>query len=91
MGEPLTILIAARDEAERIGTTIEELRRRFPDAELIVADDGSRDGTAAVAEAGGALAMLLVLADPDAAGDFGVRDTADKILPPIEPLPATSG
>ena len=39
----------------------------------------------------GALAMLLVLADPDAAGDFGVRDTADKILPPIEPLPATSG
>ncbi len=39
----LTILIAARDEEERIGTTIEELRRRFPDAELIVADDGSRD------------------------------------------------
>jgi hypothetical protein len=39
----------------------------------------------------GALAMLLVLADPDAAGDYGVRDTADKILPPIEPLPATSG
>jgi hypothetical protein len=39
----------------------------------------------------GALAMLLVLADPDAAGDFGVRDTADKILPPIEPLPVPSG
>ena len=39
----------------------------------------------------GALAMLLVLADPDAAGNFGVRDTADKILPPIEPLPAPSG
>ena len=39
----------------------------------------------------GALAMLLVLADPDAAGDYGVRDTADRILPPIEPLPAPSG
>jgi hypothetical protein len=39
----------------------------------------------------GALAMLLALADPDAAGDYGVRDTADKILPPIEPLPGTSG
>jgi hypothetical protein len=37
----------------------------------------------------GALAMLLVLADPDAAGDYGVRDTADRILPPIEPLPAS--
>ena len=39
----------------------------------------------------GALAMLLMLADPNAAGDYGVRDTADKILPPIEPLPAPSG
>jgi hypothetical protein len=39
----------------------------------------------------GALAMLLVLADPDAAGDYGVRDTADRILPPIEPVPVPSG
>ena len=39
----------------------------------------------------GALAMLLVLADRDAAGDYGVSDTADRILPPIEPLPAPSG
>ena len=36
----------------------------------------------------GALALILVLADPDAAGDYGVRDTADRLLPPIEPLPA---
>jgi hypothetical protein len=39
----------------------------------------------------GALAMLLVLAEPDAAGDYGVRDTADRILPPIEPLAVPSG
>ena len=39
----------------------------------------------------GALAVLLVLADPDAAGDYGVRDTADRILPPIEPLPVAGG
>lgn len=39
----------------------------------------------------GALAMLLVLADRDAAGDYGVRDTADRILPPIEPVAASSG
>ena len=39
----------------------------------------------------GALAALLVLADPDAAGDYGLRDTADRILPPIEPLPAARG
>ncbi len=39
----------------------------------------------------GALAMLLVLADRDAAGDYGVRDIADRILPPIEPLPTSTG
>jgi hypothetical protein len=39
----------------------------------------------------GALAVLLVLADLDAAGDYGVRDTADRILPPIEPLAAPGG
>lgn len=39
----------------------------------------------------GALAALLVLADPDAAGNYGLRDTADRILPPIAPLPAARG
>ena len=59
MAEPLTILIAARNEEERIGTTVEELRRQFPAAEIVVADDGSRDATAAVAEAAGALVVRL--------------------------------
>jgi len=59
VGEPLTILIAARDEAARIGTTVAELRRRFPEAELIVADDGSRDTTALVAQHAGALVLRL--------------------------------
>jgi Glycosyl transferase family 2 len=59
VGDPLTILIAARDEEERIGETVEELRRQFPGAEVIVADDGSRDATAAVAESAGALVLRL--------------------------------
>jgi hypothetical protein len=59
VGEPLTILIAARDEADRIGSTIDELRRRFPDAEVIVADDGSHDATADLAEAAGARVLRL--------------------------------
>ena len=42
----LTILVAARDEEARIGATVAALREDFPDAEVIVADDGSRDGTA---------------------------------------------
>ena len=48
-----TILIAARDEEDRIAETIAALRRELPDATVIVADDGSRDRTARVAEAGG--------------------------------------
>ncbi|HEX4929522.1 MAG TPA: copper transporter [Gaiellaceae bacterium] len=40
----------------------------------------------------GQLALVLVLGDTQAAGDYGIRDTAeDGILPPIEPLPAPSG
>jgi hypothetical protein len=56
---PLTVLVAARDEAARIGTTVEELRRLFPEAEVVVADDGSRDATAAVAAAAGARVVRL--------------------------------
>ena len=37
----------------------------------------------------GQLALVLLLADARP-GDYGVRDTADGILPPIEPLPAAS-
>ena len=60
MAEPgLTILIAARDEEARIGTTVDALRSLFPDAAVVVADDGSRDATAYAAEAAGARVVRL--------------------------------
>ena len=59
MDEPLTILVAARDEEAAIGQTVTALRRDFRDAEVIVADDGSRDRTADVAEAAGAIVLRL--------------------------------
>jgi hypothetical protein len=52
--EPLTVLVAARDEEARIGNTVGALRREFPHAEIVVADDGSRDSTAVVASEAGA-------------------------------------
>ncbi len=58
-GEPLTILVAARDEEERIATTVEALRSQFPSSQVIVADDGSRDATAERAERAGATVMRL--------------------------------
>ncbi|HEX7311968.1 MAG TPA: glycosyltransferase [Gaiellaceae bacterium] len=59
MAEPATILVAARDEEDNIGETVTALRRAFPDAEVIVADDGSRDATAERAEAAGAFVLCL--------------------------------
>jgi hypothetical protein len=53
------VLVAARDEEERIAETVEALRRSFPEAEVIVADDGSRDATAERAEAAGAVILRL--------------------------------
>jgi glucosyl-3-phosphoglycerate synthase len=54
-----TILIAARDEEERIAETVSALRRELPEALVIVADDGSSDGTARVAEQAGARVVRL--------------------------------
>ena len=51
--------MAARDEEEAIGRTVASLRRQFPGAQVIVADDGSRDATAARAEAAGAVVLRL--------------------------------
>jgi hypothetical protein len=53
------VLIAARDEAGRIGTAVHALREAFPDAVVVVADDGSRDATADEAEAAGAHVLRL--------------------------------
>jgi hypothetical protein len=59
VAEPLVVLIAARDEETRIGQTVVALRRAFPEAEVVVADDGSRDSTAAAARRAGARVVRL--------------------------------
>jgi hypothetical protein len=59
VAEPLNVLIAARDEEDSIGAAVGRLRQAFPEAEVIVADDGSRDRTADVAEEAGATVLRL--------------------------------
>lgn len=56
---PAAVLVAARDEEERIAHTVAALREAFPGAEVVVADDGSRDGTAVEAERAGASVVRL--------------------------------
>jgi glucosyl-3-phosphoglycerate synthase len=52
--DSLAVVVAARNEADRVGATVAALREAFPDAAVWVADDASRDGTAEVALAAGA-------------------------------------
>jgi glycosyltransferase involved in cell wall biosynthesis len=54
LNEKISIVIPAKNEAEPLPALLGEIRRRHPDAELIVVDDGSSDDTAAVAEKNGA-------------------------------------
>jgi glycosyltransferase involved in cell wall biosynthesis len=48
------VVVAARDEAQRIAATLAALGRAFPGAPAWVADDGSSDATAEIAERVGA-------------------------------------
>jgi glycosyltransferase involved in cell wall biosynthesis len=48
------VIVTARDEQERIGATLRALSGAFPAARILVADDGSRDRTAAIARDHGA-------------------------------------
>lgn len=51
---PPVVLIAARNEAERLPATLAALAAAFPGARVIVGDDGSTDATAQVARDAGA-------------------------------------
>jgi glycosyltransferase involved in cell wall biosynthesis len=52
--DQLAVIVAARNEADRVGETIAALREALPGAALWVADDASGDGTAEAAMAAGA-------------------------------------
>jgi Glycosyl transferase family 2 len=58
-GPEPTILIAARNEAERIEGAVKALRRQFPGSEVFVIDGESEDGTADLAEEAGAVVLRL--------------------------------
>ena len=52
--DALAVIVAARNEADRIGETITALRGAFPAAAIWVADDASTDGTSEAAMTAGA-------------------------------------
>ena len=59
-GRERTVIVAARDEADRIAATLAAVVHAFPGARVVVAEDGSRDATGAIAvRAGAQLASRL--------------------------------
>jgi glycosyltransferase involved in cell wall biosynthesis len=48
------VIVTAHNEADRIAATLAALALSFPDAPVLVADDGSTDATAEIARAAGA-------------------------------------
>jgi glycosyltransferase involved in cell wall biosynthesis len=77
----ISVILPAKNEAEGLQRTLPILRARFPEAEVIVVDDGSTDGTAGVAAGHGA----RVLSSPYSMGNGaaikrGARAASGDIL-----------
>ena len=81
----VAVIVAARNEADRIGATLAALERALPEAALWVADDASTDGTPEAAIAGGA--QLVTRRRPHGKG-ANVTAAAEAVLG-AEPPPET--
>ncbi|AOV17891.1 glycosyl transferase [Acidihalobacter aeolianus] len=71
----ISIVIPARNEAAHLEMLVGELRRRHPDAEILLISDGSTDRTAEVAIASGA---TRVIEHPYAIGNGGAIKTGAR-------------
>ncbi|MCW2987924.1 MAG: glycosyl transferase family 2 [Solirubrobacterales bacterium] len=84
MKDLLAVIVAARNEADRVGETLAALRAAFPGAAIWVADDASGDGTAELALAAGA--QVVSRGRPHGKG-ANVTAAAEAALS-VEPAPA---
>ncbi len=77
----LSIVIPAKNESAAIGKVVRTAKSEYPDAEIIVVDDGSTDATARTAEEAGA----MVIQHPESLGNgaavkSGARASRGEIL-----------
>jgi glycosyltransferase involved in cell wall biosynthesis len=76
-----SIVIPAKDEEQGLAVTLPKLRARYPEAEIIVVDDGSSDGTVGICEDNG----VTVVCHPYSKGNgaavkFGARAASSDYL-----------
>lgn len=50
----ISIVLPCKDESDALGAVLSDIRAIYPDAEILVVDDGSTDESAEIARAGGA-------------------------------------
>lgn len=82
MPDSLAAIVAAHNEADRIGETVKALRQALPSAVVWVADDASSDGTAEVAMSAGA--RVVSRGKPHGKGG-NVSAAAEAVLSEGEP------
>jgi glycosyltransferase involved in cell wall biosynthesis len=73
-------LVPAHDEGDRVGATVRSLASLPGVSEVVVVDDGSLDGTTAVALAAGATVLRI----PHRLGKGGALEGALRRLPPVD-------
>ncbi len=81
-GEELAVILAARNEADRIADTVAALRGAFPAAALWVADDASTDGSAEAAMAAGAQVLSRARPHGKGANVTAAAEAALSATPP---------
>jgi glycosyltransferase involved in cell wall biosynthesis len=77
----LSIVIPAKNEVAAVGALLEDLRAHYPDAELILVDDGSDDGTGELAAEKGARVVRNTYSKGNGAAiKTGAREATGDIL-----------
>ena len=81
MAPATAVIVTAHNEADRLPATLAALAGAFPGARVLVADDGSTDGSAEVAAAHGA---EVVRSERNVGKGGAATLAAQRLLPPTE-------